>query len=56
MYKCRHGSNPNHLIHYGKSYVNHYITGVAGGDAYIIFDRNTEEEKHLKLSDYLNQF
>ena len=23
--------------------------------AHIIFDRNTEEEKHLKLSDYLNQ-
>ena len=34
MYKFKHGSNLNHLIHYGEICVKHYTTGVVGGDAY----------------------
>ena len=45
MYKFRHGSNPNHLIYYGKSCVHHYTNGVAGsGDAYD-FLTDIQEEK-----------
>ena len=51
MYKFRHGSNPNHPIHYGKSYVHHYTTGVAGGDAYNFWQKyrggNTSKIKSL---------
>ena len=55
MYKFRHGSNPDHLIHYGKALLT--ITPLEWLVAtHIIFDRNTEEKKHLKLSDFLNQF
>ena len=43
------------LIHNEKSCVNHYTTGVAGGDAYIFWQKYTGG-KHLKSSDYLNQF
>ena len=36
---------------------SHFTTGVAaGGVTHIIFDRNTQEEKYLKLSRYMQQF
>ena len=50
MHKFRHGSNPNHLIHFGRSGVNHYTTGVAGGNTYKFW-----QKYRRKLSDYLNQ-
>ena len=34
MQNCKHSWNPNHHIHYRKRCVNHYTTGVAGGDPY----------------------
>ena len=56
IYKFRHESNSNYLIHNRKSCVHHYPTAVADGVTYIVYDRNTEEEKYLKLSGYLHQF
>ena len=55
IYKFRYGSNPNHLIHFGKSCVNHSTTRIVGGDAYN-FWQEYRAGKNLKLSDYLNQF
>ena len=34
MYKFKHASNPNHLIHYTKICGSHYTALVAGGDVY----------------------
>ena len=39
-----------------KKLCSHFTTRVAGGVTHIIFDRNTEEEKYLKLSGYMHQF
>ena len=45
---------PNDLIHYGRSCVNYYTTWITGGDAYNFWQK-IQEEKHLKLSEYLHQ-
>ena len=48
MYKFRHGSNSNHLIHYGKSCVHHYTTGLAGGDAYNFWQKYRGKTSKIK--------
>ena len=44
---------PSHLIHYGKSCVNHYTTYMTGGDAFNL--NRIGGGKRLKLNEYLLQ-
>ena len=47
------GLNVNHLTHYWKSYINnYYTTGVIVGHSLA----EIQEEKHLKLNEYLNYY